>query len=174
MRRVIAGLGVLLLASCASATPAAKELRPTQGELDLNATREALKIELASKPDQMQPGLGAEFEFILRNVGPAPLDLCLGPGVSTRMRSQGNDPWRVLKWYGNPTDVRCPNRSRLSPREARTFRESVVLPAGLSSGPAQLQAMLAIELPASCCSCPYGCASGEVSETFSILVGNQQ
>ncbi len=173
MRRAIAGFGVLLLAGCASAAPAPKELRPTQGEIDLHATREALQIALASKPDQLRPGLGAEFEFVLSNVGSAPLDLCLGPGVSTRVRTQGQDPWRVLKWYGNPTDVRCPNRSRLSPREARTFRESVVLPAGLSSGPAQLQAMLAIELPASCCSCPYGCASGEVSETFSILVGNQ-
>jgi len=165
---------VLLLAGCAGAGPAAKESRPSQGEIDLQATREALQIELTSKPDQVRPGLGTDLEFVLRNVGATPLDLCLGPGLSTRVRKQGEEPWRVLKWYGNPTDVRCPNRSRLSPGEARAFRESVVFPAGFSPGAAQLQAMLAIELPESCCSCPYGCAFGEVSDIFNILVGNQQ
>lgn len=156
--------------SCLSATPQAGM---TQGERDFIATAESLRLELEPKEASLgliDLGRSHEFRFRLQNVSVVPVEICIGPGVSTRIRS-GAGGWRTIRRYGRPTDVRCPSKLRLDPGAEHRFTESMVLLSGdFEDGPAELQSMLYVELPQSCCSCRYGCASGTVSGVHKVVL----
>lgn len=162
-RILIAVCAAVVTLGCAGCLSTAPRAVMTQGERDFAGTVESLRLDL--EPEEMVFDLGRpyEFRFSLRNVGTNPVEICINPGVSTRIRS-GAGAWRILRLYGRPTDVKCPFDLRLDPGAEREFTESVILLSrDFEGGPAELQSTLAIELPQSCCSCSYGCAFGTVS-----------
>jgi hypothetical protein len=171
---VYAGIVALGCASCFSTTPQADV---TQGERDFAATAESLRLELEPKTTSLELvdlDRSHEFRFFLQNVSAHPVEICIGSGVSTRIRS-GTRGWRTIRRYGRPTDVRCPSKLRLDPGAKHLLTESMVLLSGdFQDGSAELQSLLYVELPQSCCSCRYGCAFGNISGVHKVLLARRE
>jgi hypothetical protein len=171
---IYAGIVALGCAGCFSTTPQAGM---TQGEKDFAATAESLRLELEPKETSLELvdlGRSHEFRFVLQNVSAHPVEICLGSGVSTRIRSETGG-WRTIRRYGRPTHVRCPSKLRLDPGAQHQFTESMVLLSGdFKDGSSELQSLLYVELPQNCCSCRYGCASGNIAGVHKVLLARQE
>lgn len=107
--------------------------------------RDVLTLEIISAPREAVAGAAVQLRFVLRNVGPDSLDICVPSGVSTMIENQSGSR-RPLTQYGPTTGPHCVKRLRLASNQATAWPEQIWIRKDSSPGPNLIEGTMYVKL----------------------------